>query len=82
MFSRLIGHSGIIELLDWCKTNKQIIMIMERAEQAIDLYDYTRKQGRIKEAEARDIFKQVSWNIYISKTFEIRFQPTHFRNLV
>ena len=39
------------------------ILVMERPESAVDLFDYIRESGRMGEAEAQDVFKQVQSQI-------------------
>lgn len=56
---RCYGHPGIIKLVDWYECLDSFILIMERPERAVDLFDYIREIGRIPEKEAARIFKQI-----------------------
>merc|ERR1712168_1348592 len=56
---RCYGHPGIIKLVDWYECLDSFILIMERPEKAVDLFDYIREKGKINEREAKIIFKQV-----------------------
>jgi len=56
---RCYGHPGIIKLVDWYECLDSFILIMERPERAVDLFDYIREIGRVPEKEAAIIFKQI-----------------------
>lgn len=56
---RCYGHPGIIKLVDWYECLDSFILIMERPERAVDLFDYIREIGRVTEKEAARIFKQI-----------------------
>lgn len=56
---RCYGHPGIIKLVDWYECLDSFILIMERPERAVDLFDYIREIGRVPEKEAARIFKQI-----------------------
>jgi hypothetical protein len=56
---RVYGHPGVIRLEDWYECMDSFILVMERPESAVDLFDYIRESGRMGEAEAQDVFKQV-----------------------
>lgn len=56
---RVYGHEGVIKLVDWYECLDSFILIMERPENSVDLFDYIREKGKINEHEAKIIFKQV-----------------------
>jgi serine/threonine protein kinase len=56
---RCYGHPGVIRLVDWYECLDSFILIMERPERAVDLFDYIREVGRINETEAARIFSSV-----------------------
>jgi len=56
---RVYGHKGVIKLVDWYECLDSFILIMERPENSVDLFDYIRESGRMTESEAKIIFKQV-----------------------
>ena len=56
---RCYGHPGVIRLVDWYECLDSFILIMERPERAVDLFDYIREVGRIQEKEAARIFSRV-----------------------
>lgn len=56
---RCYGHPGVIRLVDWYECLDSFILIMERPERAVDLFDYIREVGRMKEPQAAKVFKQV-----------------------
>lgn len=56
---RCYGHPGIIKLVDWYECLDSFILIMERPERAVDLFDYIREIGRVTEKEAARVFKQI-----------------------
>lgn len=65
---RCYGHPGVIRLVDWYECLDSFILIMERPERAVDLFDYIREVGRITEREAARIFKRiVDATIHIQK---------------
>jgi hypothetical protein len=65
---RCYGHPGVIRLVDWYECLDSFILIMERPERAVDLFDYIREVGRITERDAAKIFKRiVDATIHIQK---------------
>ncbi|CAG5082941.1 Oidioi.mRNA.OKI2018_I69.PAR.g10241.t1.cds [Oikopleura dioica] len=56
---RVYGHPGVIRLEDWYECMDSFILVMERPESAVDLFDYIRESGRMGESEAQDVFKQI-----------------------
>ena len=49
----------MIKLVDWYECLDSFILIMERPENSIDLFDYIREKGKMNETEAKIIFQQV-----------------------
>ena len=56
---RVNDHPGVVKLLDWCENTDTFIFVLERPKNSIDLFDYIRENGKLKEKEACKIFKQV-----------------------
>jgi len=53
------GHKGIVQMIDWYERRSSYVLVMERPERHIDLFDYLNKAGPIKEPVVRDIFIQI-----------------------
>nr|XP_039272933.1 serine/threonine-protein kinase STE20-like [Styela clava] len=53
-------HTGIINMLDWYERRSTYILIMERPQPVIDLFDYLNQYGALPEANARAIFRQIA----------------------
>ena len=70
MFFRVYGHKGVIKLVDWYECLDSFILIMERPESSIDLFDYIRESGKMNEPEAKIIFKQVKI-IFLTKILNV-----------
>lgn len=51
--------SGVLNLLDVFCTPDYYIVVMERPETSIDLFDYITQNGPLPETEARRMFIQV-----------------------
>jgi serine/threonine protein kinase len=57
---RQLAHiPGVIKLLDYYERSDSCIIIMERPDQAKDLFDYITEKICLKESVARGFFKQV-----------------------
>ena len=52
-------------MVDWYECLDSFILIMERPENSVDLFDYIRESGRMTESEAKIIFKQVKFILFI-----------------
>ena len=63
------GHEGVIKLVDWYECLDSFILIMERPENSVDLFDYIRESGRLKEQQAKNIFRQVDCHSHSHKEF-------------
>ena len=55
---KLLHHPNIVKLHEVAETNQEIILTMEHADGG-ELFDYIVTQGRVKEREARRIFRQI-----------------------
>jgi serine/threonine protein kinase len=53
------GHKGIVQMIDWYERRSSYVLVMERPERHIDLFDYLNKAGPIKEPVVRDVFIQI-----------------------
>ena len=53
-------------MIDWYERKSSYVLVMERPERHIDLFDYLNQAGPIREPVVRDIFIQVI-NITIKK---------------
>lgn len=47
-------------MLDWFERRKSYILVMERPQPVIDLFDYLNQNGAVDEATARKIFLQLA----------------------
>jgi serine/threonine protein kinase len=59
LLKRLAHIPGVIKLLDYYERSDSCIIIMERPDQAKDLFDYITEKICLKESVARGFFKQV-----------------------
>ncbi|XP_076810305.1 serine/threonine-protein kinase pim-1-like [Clavelina lepadiformis] len=65
---RIKEHQGIITLHEWFELKDSFIMILERPENCMDIWDYVQEVGWVTETTARMIFEQVvESNIHIHK---------------
>lgn len=53
-------HTGIIGMLDWYERRSTYILVMERPQPVIDLFDYLNQYGALPETNARAIFRQIA----------------------
>lgn len=53
------GHKGIVQMIDWYERKSSYVLVMERPERHIDLFDYLNQAGPIREPVVRDIFIQI-----------------------
>ncbi|CAJ0578473.1 unnamed protein product, partial [Mesorhabditis spiculigera] len=51
--------SGVIGFIDWFANSKGFLLVMERPEECMDLFDLVAKYGRLDETTAQGIFLQV-----------------------
>lgn len=58
-YFRVNGHGNVINLINWYECLDSFVMIMERPNNSIDLFDYIRTVGQIPEKEGAYIFRQV-----------------------
>ena len=54
-----LQHKNIIELLEYFECGQSIILILERPESYIDLFDFISRQEFLSEKKAKKIFRQV-----------------------
>ena len=47
-------------MIDWYERKSSYVLVMERPERHIDLFDYLNQAGPIREPVVRDIFIQVT----------------------
>ncbi|VDM64202.1 unnamed protein product [Angiostrongylus costaricensis] len=50
---------GVIRLIDWFANSKGFLIVMERPENCMDIFDLISTYGKLDEDTARGIFKQV-----------------------
>ena len=55
---KLLHHPHIVKLYEVAETNQEIILTMEHADGG-ELFDYIVAQHRLKDKEARKIFRQI-----------------------
>jgi len=53
------GHKGIVQMIDWYERRSSYVLVMERPERHIDLFDYLNQAGPIREPIVRDLFIQI-----------------------
>ncbi|GAB1609662.1 serine/threonine-protein kinase pim-1-like [Argonauta hians] len=51
--------SGVVRMLDWFYTNSCFIIVMERPDPVIDLFDYITSKGPLSEDVSRRFFTQI-----------------------
>ncbi|XP_046840039.1 serine/threonine-protein kinase pim-1-like [Xenia sp. Carnegie-2017] len=56
---RRVKHNNIIQLLDYFECGPSLILVLERPEAHMDLFDYISKQEFLTEKIAKRIFRQV-----------------------
>jgi len=49
-------------MLDWYERRTCYLLVMERPQPVIDLFDYLNQHGALPENVARNIFRQVGYN--------------------
>lgn len=59
LMMRCNGHIGVVQLFDWYETVESFLLILERPESSIDLFDFIRENGPLNEDIARHILTQV-----------------------
>ena len=58
-------------MIDWYERKSSYVLVMERPERHIDLFDYLNQAGPIREPVVRDIFIQVNGAIAICLNHEL-----------
>ncbi|XP_078481808.1 uncharacterized protein LOC144742682 [Ciona intestinalis] len=53
------GNRGVIAMMDWYERRNSYILVMERPQPVIDLFDYLNQHGALPEKVAKNIFKQI-----------------------
>ncbi|XP_076799683.1 uncharacterized protein LOC143444389 [Clavelina lepadiformis] len=53
------GNKGVIKMLDWYERRNSYILVMERPQPVIDLFDYLNQHGALAENVAKNIFTQL-----------------------
>ena len=56
---KFLQHKNIIQLLDYFECGQSLVLVLERPETYIDLFDFISKQEFLSENVARKIFRQV-----------------------
>ena len=51
--------AGILKIYEWFEEENSYILVMERLQPVMDLYDHVDKNGPISETLAKKIFRQV-----------------------
>ena len=50
---------GVVKVLDWYERRTSFVLVMEKPPNSIDLFEFSRNFGAIKEEPAKIIIKQV-----------------------
>ena len=50
---------SVVEPLDWFERRSSFVLVMEKPENSMDLFEFSKKYGRINEEAAKVIFKQI-----------------------
>ena len=50
---------SVVEPLDWFERSSSFVLVMEKPENSMDLFDFSQKYGRINEEAAKVIFRQI-----------------------
>ncbi|XP_078674269.1 serine/threonine-protein kinase pim-3-like [Branchiostoma floridae x Branchiostoma belcheri] len=59
LLRRVMGHDDIIKLLDWYERPDSYILILERPEPVMDLFDVITEKGALGELLSRDFMLQI-----------------------
>ncbi|KAI8488103.1 ATP-dependent Lon protease pim1 [Branchiostoma belcheri] len=59
LLRRVMGHDDIIKLLDWYETRGSYILILERPEPVMDLFDFISEKGALGEFLSREFMLQI-----------------------
>lgn len=62
--NHLAGVKGVVQLRDYWVKEQRHYLVMDKPENAIDLFDYVTHVGKVDEKTARDIFFQVLHILY------------------
>lgn len=55
-----VGHvASVVSLLDYYDRSDSFVLVLERPDHSIDLFDYITERGPLAEATARDFLRQV-----------------------
>uniref|UniRef100_A0A0L8GAZ0 Serine/threonine-protein kinase 1 n=2 Tax=Octopus bimaculoides TaxID=37653 RepID=A0A0L8GAZ0_OCTBM len=59
MLKKVVGIPGVVRMLDWFLTNNCFIIVMERPDPVMDLFDYITSKGPLNEDVSRRFFTQI-----------------------
>ena len=56
---QVVNCNGCIKILDYIERKDRYLIIMERPEKSIDLWDYINNHGPLNENLAKNFFRQI-----------------------
>ena len=58
-----------IKVLDWYERKTSFVLVMEKPQNSIDLFEFSRNFGAVKEQPAKIIFRQVNKNYQLRRCY-------------
>ncbi|KAM9359110.1 serine/threonine-protein kinase pim-2-like [Symphorus nematophorus] len=54
-----VGKSAVVTLLDWYDLDQEVVLVMERPDPSVDLYNCLFQNGPLEEDQAKNIIRQL-----------------------